>query len=208
MRDGSGAGCARVSIADHCRHDRACAVGLHAHGPRPSRCAQPQADLDYAWPMAGRSPLRPSPVAPRSPLPRRAYGRPRLCAPMPVAYDAPYQLDAGDKLRVVVYGQEGLTNTYAIERRRHHHHAADRRGAGARPHAGRASPPTIAARLRNGFIREPSVAVEVEAYRPFFILGEVAGPRPISLCAEHDASRARWPLPAASRRAPSATASR
>ena len=26
----------------------------------------------------------------------------------------PYQFDAGDKLRIVVYGQEGLTNTYAV----------------------------------------------------------------------------------------------
>jgi polysaccharide export outer membrane protein len=34
----------------------------------------------------------------------------------------------------------------------------------------------IAARLRNGFIREPSVAVEIESYRPFFILGEVQAP--------------------------------
>ena len=34
----------------------------------------------------------------------------------------------------------------------------------------------ITARLRNGFIREPSVAVEVESYRPFFILGEVQAP--------------------------------
>ncbi|MGA2055803.1 MAG: SLBB domain-containing protein, partial [Bradyrhizobium sp.] len=34
----------------------------------------------------------------------------------------------------------------------------------------------ISARLRNGYIREPSVAVEVESYRPFFILGEVAAP--------------------------------
>jgi polysaccharide export outer membrane protein len=34
----------------------------------------------------------------------------------------------------------------------------------------------IAGRLRNGFIREPSVAVEIETYRPFFILGEVAAP--------------------------------
>ena len=30
--------------------------------------------------------------------------------------------------------------------------------------------------LRQGFIREPHVAVEVEAYRPFFILGEVTQP--------------------------------
>jgi polysaccharide export outer membrane protein len=34
----------------------------------------------------------------------------------------------------------------------------------------------ITAKLRNGYIREPSVAVEVESYRPFFILGEVAAP--------------------------------
>ena len=34
----------------------------------------------------------------------------------------------------------------------------------------------ISAKLRNGYIREPSVAVEVESYRPFFILGEVAAP--------------------------------
>jgi polysaccharide biosynthesis/export protein len=34
----------------------------------------------------------------------------------------------------------------------------------------------VTAKLRNGFIREPSVAVEIEAYRPFFILGEVAAP--------------------------------
>ncbi len=30
-------------------------------------------------------------------------------------YDAAYHLDAGDRLRVVVYGQEGLTNTYAVD---------------------------------------------------------------------------------------------
>src|SRR5262249_27372204 len=42
------------------------------------------------------------------------------------------------------------------------------------------SPATLAAeitaKLRNGYIREPSVAVEIEAYRPFFILGEVQAP--------------------------------
>jgi len=43
----------------------------------------------------------------------------------------PYRLDAGDRLRVVVYGQEGLTNTYAIDVGRLDHHAADRLGAGA-----------------------------------------------------------------------------
>ena len=95
--------------------------------------------------------------------------------PVPVRTDGAYHLDAGDRLRVVVYGQEGLTNTYAI----------DAAGSitlplvGSVPARGRTPAGLageIAARLRNGFIREPSVAVEIDAYRPFFILGEVAAP--------------------------------
>jgi polysaccharide export outer membrane protein len=89
--------------------------------------------------------------------------------------DTAYRLDAGDKLRVVVYGQEGLTNSYTV----------DAGGAIAMPLIGavRARGLTLAqlsaaitARLKKGYLREPYVAVEVEAYRPFFILGEVAAP--------------------------------
>jgi polysaccharide export outer membrane protein len=110
--------------------------------------------------------------------PRRAYAAPApavYATPMPVAYDAAYRLDAGDRLRVVVYGQEGLTNTYAI----------DAGGSITMPLIGAVrarglTPAGLAAevtgKLRNGYIREPSVAVEIEAYRPFFILGEVAAP--------------------------------
>jgi polysaccharide export outer membrane protein len=103
-----------------------------------------------------------------------AYAAP---APIPVAapYDTPYHLDAGDKLRVVVYGQEGLTNTYAISAGG----TITMPLIGAVPARGRTPQglaSDIAARLRNGFIREPSVAVEIESYRPFFILGEVQAP--------------------------------
>jgi polysaccharide export outer membrane protein len=34
----------------------------------------------------------------------------------------------------------------------------------------------IVTKLKNGFVREPHVAVEVDVYRPFFILGEVTLP--------------------------------
>jgi polysaccharide export outer membrane protein len=109
--------------------------------------------------------------------PRRGYGpAPAVYAtPIPVAYDAAYRLDAGDRLRIVIYGQEGLTNTYAI----------DAGGSITMPLIGAVrarglTPAGLAAeitgKLRNGYIREPSVAVEIEAYRPFFILGEVAAP--------------------------------
>jgi polysaccharide export outer membrane protein len=42
----------------------------------------------------------------------------RPAAPIASAYaavDEPYRLDAGDRLRIVVYGQEGLTNTYTVD---------------------------------------------------------------------------------------------
>lgn len=85
---------------------------------------------------------------------------------------APYRLASGDRLRVIVFGQDSLTNTYAVDG------------------AGRISMPLVGLvdayglttaelerrleqRLRGGFLREPRVSVEIEAYRPFFILGEV-----------------------------------
>lgn len=111
----------------------------------------------------------------RAQAPMAAYAQAPAAYAVPVAYDPQYRLDAGDRLRIVVYGQEGLTNTYAI----------DAGGAitmpliGAVPARGRTPAglaSEISGRLRDGFIRDPSVAVEIEAYRPFFILGEVAAP--------------------------------
>jgi polysaccharide biosynthesis/export protein len=161
----------------------------------PVAMAQPQSDLDY---MAYGQPYSSAPAGTAASssavadsggaisalrnafaaAPRRAYAPSPAgyaAAPMPPVYDVAYRLDAGDKLRVVVYGQEGLTNTYAI----------DAGGsitmpligsvpARGRTPAGLAS--EISAKLRNGYIRDPSVAVEIESYRPFFILGEVAAP--------------------------------
>jgi polysaccharide export outer membrane protein len=110
--------------------------------------------------------------------PRQSYAQLPVAyaAPLPApVYDPEYRLDAGDRLRIVVYGQEGLTNSYAI----------DAGGAitmpliGGVPARGRTVAglaAEVSGRLRNGFIREPSVAVEIESYRPFFILGEVAAP--------------------------------
>ena len=123
-------------------------------------------------------------AAPQNDLDSLAYGQAYAmtaaqdayaAAPTPVAHEAEYRLDAGDKLRVMVYGQDGLTNTYAI----------DAGGSitmpliGAVPARGRTPAglaSEITARLRRGYIRDPSVAVEIESYRPFFILGEVAAP--------------------------------
>jgi polysaccharide export outer membrane protein len=91
------------------------------------------------------------------------------------AGEPPYLLDTGDRLRIVVFGQDGLSNSYAV----------DASGAITMPliKAVQARGLTtqqlaraITEKLRGGFVREPHVAIEVEVYRPFFILGEVTTP--------------------------------
>ena len=140
-----------------------------AYGPAPADSARYQAADSGGAVSALRNAFAAAP--PRAYAPAPAYA----AAPEPAAYDTSYKLDAGDKLRVVVYGQEGLTNAYAI----------DAGGSITMPligavHARGRTPAGLAAeitaKLRNGYIREPSVAVEIESYRPFFILGEVAAP--------------------------------
>lgn len=91
------------------------------------------------------------------------------------ALSAPYRLDAGDKLRVVVFDQPNLTNTYAV----------DDSGNVSMPLIGDVAARgkttqelerAVAARLRDGYLRNPSVSVQIDTYRPFFILGEVGAP--------------------------------
>jgi polysaccharide export outer membrane protein len=97
---------------------------------------------------------------------------PSQIPPVEMAPEAPYTLDAGDKLRVTVFGQDGLTNTYAVN-------ASGKismpliGSVEARGRTTESLARAIAAKLRQGYVREPHVAVEVETYRPFFVLGEV-----------------------------------
>jgi len=102
--------------------------------------------------------------------------------PAPVAYgyaaypaEQPYLLDSGDKLRITVFGQEGLTNSYLVD------------AAGnvtlsligpvqARGLTTAQLAQSIGERLRAGYIRNPHISVEIDTYRPFFILGEVTAP--------------------------------
>jgi polysaccharide export outer membrane protein len=83
-----------------------------------------------------------------------------------------YRLASGDRLRILVFGQDNLSNAYAVD-------PAGRISfplVGSIPAAGRTTAELAAAieqRLRGGFLREPQVSVEVEQFRPFFVLGEV-----------------------------------
>jgi polysaccharide export outer membrane protein len=136
-----------------------------AHAPVPQGDAVPVSELDVLTYGGGGKAARVAVAVPEASL---------HYVPAAVV-EPPYTLDAGDKLRIVVFGQDGLTNSYTVSAS----------GSITMPLIGsvraRGLTPTalssmIADKLKQGYVREPHVAVEIEAYRPFFILGEVTAP--------------------------------
>ncbi len=121
---------------------------------------------EYA--LATPAPLPPPPPMAITPGPKGAPGVPAN------PYNI-YRLDSGDRLRVIVFGQDNLSRAYNV----------DNSGSVSLPLIGpvraRGLSTTqlaldIEAELRRKYIKDPKVSIEVEAYRPFFILGEVRKP--------------------------------
>jgi polysaccharide export outer membrane protein len=95
--------------------------------------------------------------------------------PFGATSDGAYRLDSGDQLRIIVFGQEELTGKYTVD------------GSGmismplipvvqARGYTAAEFEQEITRELKNGVVISPSVSVQIEAFRPFFILGEVRRP--------------------------------
>ena len=92
-----------------------------------------------------------------------------------VLADTAYRLGSGDKVKVVVFNHEDLSGEFTLD------------GAGnfAMPLVGeikaggltsRELEQRIVEKYKDGFLIDPQVGVEVENYRPFYILGEVKNP--------------------------------
>jgi polysaccharide export outer membrane protein len=92
------------------------------------------------------------------------------------AVQSDYKLGAGDKIRIIVFGEESLTGEFLVPG-----------GAGqiAFPLIGdvQAGGLTVSemqqeveAKLKDGYLKLPHVSIEVLNYRPFYILGEVTKP--------------------------------
>ena len=90
----------------------------------------------------------------------------------PVDVALAYRLGSGDKLRVIVFGEEDLSGEFEV----------DGSGTVALPLIGevrardrtlRAFETAVEAMLRDGYLKDPRVSAEVLNYRPFYIIGEV-----------------------------------
>jgi protein involved in polysaccharide export with SLBB domain len=95
--------------------------------------------------------------------------------PAPAYGGADYRLGTSDKIRVIVYGEEDLGGEYQI----------DATGFVRLPLIGQVKAGGLTAHdlegnivtaLANGYLNDPHVNVEVTAYRPFYIVGEVLKP--------------------------------
>jgi polysaccharide export outer membrane protein len=86
-----------------------------------------------------------------------------------------YRLGTGDQLRVTIFGEADLSGEYVITDQG----AVSFPLVGEVPAAGKTVSEFSAdldARLRQGYVRQPNLAVEVLNFRPFYILGEVTQP--------------------------------
>lgn len=102
-----------------------------------------------------------------------------LCAFAPSfgqeAASSSYKLGSGDRLKVIVFGEESLSGEFEI----------DGQGMVALPLIGnmnaggidvRKFETDITEKLKDGYLINPRVSIEVLNFRPFFILGEVKNP--------------------------------
>lgn len=84
----------------------------------------------------------------------------------------PYMLDAGDQVRVTVFDQGDLSNSYNVDQSGYISFPLV--GAiAARGRTVQQLESDIAVKLRDGFLRDPDVSVEVANYRTIFVMGEV-----------------------------------
>lgn len=103
--------------------------------------------------------------------------RPPAVAPavVPTGLDTPYRLDSGDKVKVTVFEQAALSGVFAVDQSGYIAYPlignVTARGLTTQEVAG-----AIETGLKRGYLNNPDVTVEVDTYRPFFIMGEVRNP--------------------------------
>jgi polysaccharide export outer membrane protein len=86
-----------------------------------------------------------------------------------------YRLDTGDKVRVIVFGEDDLGGQFQIDDTGYIRLPliGQLKAVGSSP---RELETHIASALANGYLNSPRVSVEVTDYRPFYIIGEVNKP--------------------------------
>lgn len=142
--------------------------------------AAPQSRYASQLPQSEPVLSQPAPAAPpaTAPSPRRyaTQTRPRdVGSPRGNDFDYGYHLGAGDKIRLIVYGEDDLGGEFEV----------DGTGFVRLPLIGQVQAAgltvhdfeqMVANQLADGYLRDPHISAEVTTYRPFYIIGEVNKP--------------------------------
>lgn len=93
----------------------------------------------------------------------------------PVVNDDNYRLGAGDKMKITVYGEQDLSGEFLVSANGHVQFPllgeVVAAGSTAQEFA-----KTLTAELGAKYLRNPRVSIEIQNYRPFYIIGEVNKP--------------------------------
>ena len=132
--------------------------------------------------VPGLQPYTPPPAPPGVTAPPRGAAGVSPKAPLtspfassPAQSAENYMLGPGDKLRIMVFGEDTLTGEFSVSGGGQISFPliGDVQAGGRSVAQVRAS---IESALRNGYLKDPRVSAEVLTFRPYYILGEVAKP--------------------------------
>jgi protein involved in polysaccharide export with SLBB domain len=116
-----------------------------------------------------------SPALAQMAPPAPPMSAPASAGPQSIVTDSGYTLGSGDKVLVIVFGEPGLSGEFFVSST----------GKVSFPLIGDVPAATLTVQafqqelengLRQGYLKEPRVSVEVLTYRPYYILGEVNKP--------------------------------
>jgi polysaccharide export outer membrane protein len=137
-------------------------------GARAQNSALPAPTANMEKPGA-QTISQPAPIIPAPSQASASSGR------AAIINDDSYRLGAGDKMKITVYGEQDLSGEFLVSSngRVQFPLLGDIQAAGL---TAQDFSKTLTAELGAKYLRSPKVSIEIETYRPFYIIGEVNKP--------------------------------
>ena len=135
--------------------------------------------LFLGWDASAQNSALPAPTANMEKPGAQTISQPQPVVPAvraaPAVNDGNYRLGAGDKMKITVYGEQDLSGEFLVTANGHVQfpllgeiQAADL--------TAQELAKSLTAALGAKYLRDPRVSIEIQNYRPFYIIGEVNKP--------------------------------
>jgi polysaccharide export outer membrane protein len=134
--------------------------------------------LSLNWVASAQNNALPAPTPNMEKPGAQTVSQPQSAMPTsraPVVNDDNYRLGAGDKMKITVYGEQDLSGEFLVSANGHVQFPllGEVQATGS---TAQELSKTLTAELGAKYLRNPRVSIEIENYRPFYIIGEVNKP--------------------------------